>query len=174
MRQRALFVSLARIVERILKMEENVQLASPWIRYVGRLEALFSEDPAIAIVYDDDAKEVKLLVEGQDKAEALTALLPGHKEFGNVTLDVKVVPANGEMTEEDMYQWAFAGNPIFRDVVCGEGPAGDVSYALFAPQVVQLREDDISEYDGYATLTFAELAKSVLETGDVKISSDLL
>lgn len=172
--QGALLRSLAKIVERIVHMEENVQLASPWVRYVRRLEALFGEDPAIAILYDEDAQTVKLTVDGKDKAEALEALLPGRKDFGNVTLDIVIVPANGDMSEEDMYQWAFAGNPIFHDVVEGFGPAWDVSYALFAPKVVQLREDDISEYDGFKTLTAAQLAKSVLDEGEVRISSDLL
>jgi hypothetical protein len=36
---------------------------------------------------------------------------------------------------------------------------------------LQLREDDISEFGGLTTLTYAQLAESVLDAGDVLISS---
>lgn len=60
------------------------------------------------------------------------------------------------------------------DVSEGGGPTGDVHYALFMPEVVQVDEDDISEFDGVATLTMAELARSVLGATDTRVSSALL
>lgn len=154
-------------------MEDKVGLGTPWACYVARLEALFAQDPDVRVDYDGGT-EVTVRVDGTDKAEALTALLPGRKEYGNVVLDIHVVPANREMAEEDMYIRAFAGNPAFVDVETGYGPAHDVSYALFDPRAVQVQEDDISEFKGFTTLTYAQLAESVLDRGAVLVSSALL
>lgn len=146
-------------------------LFSPWVRYVGRLRKTFELDPKVRVEYDDAYNEVTLFVEGTDKAEALTMLLPSDLEFGNVTLKITVRPSNDELTEEAMFVNAFEGNPCFVDVMGGFGPDHDVSYALFKPECVQVMEDDISEYCGYKTMTYAQLVKSVLNEGGVKISS---
>lgn len=146
-------------------------LFSPWVRYVGRLRKLFEGDERVRVEYDEEETEAVLYVDGTDKADALTMLLPSSIEFGNVTLKVTVKPANEEITEDMLFVNAFDGNPCFVDVMGGFGPDHDVSYALFAPECVQLREDDISEYGGYKTMTYAQLAKSVLNDGGVKVSS---
>lgn len=150
---------------------DTTTLASPWIRYVNRVKALFAHDDEVLVEYDDEGKEVTLYVVSQDKADALSMLMPSLIEFGNVTLTVTVKPCNDSPREEDLYRKAFAGNPAFVDVAEGFGPAQDVSYALFQPEVVQLRDDDLSEFGGLATITYAELAKAVLDAGNVRISS---
>lgn len=151
----------------------NVSLLSPWVRYVGRVEALFAHDPEVMAMYDEAGNKLTLLVDDNGKAEAIEALMPAMKAYGNVVLKIEVKPNNEEPTEEDMYRRAFAGNSAFVDVAEGYGPAQDVSYALFKPEVVQLCEDDTSEFDGMTTMTYAALAKSVLDGGDVRISSSV-
>ena len=152
-------------------MEATTGIASPWAVYAGRVAALFAGDKDVKVTYDNDEPKVTLFVDGEDKADAILGLLPGSMQFGNVTLDVCVVPSNREPSEADLYRVAFAGNPVFMGVAEGYGPAGDIAYALFAPEVVQLREDDISEYGGLTTLTVAELAESVLAKKSVRVSS---
>lgn len=160
------------------KMEEQkVGLTTPWNEYVTKVEALFSGDPEVATIYDADGYVLKILVSDHDKADALTKLMPAEVNFGNVTLHVEVVPCNDEMTSADVYRKAFEGNSAFVDVAEGYGPAQDIAYALFTPDVVQLQLDDISEFDGLVTMTYAELAKSVLGKTDfdgVFISSAVL
>ena len=155
-------------------MCEKVGLGTPWACYAGRVKALFKGDPDVFVDYDDEAKSIKLRVHGGDKADAISALMPAKMTFGNVELTIDVIPANEEPTEADLYRRAFAGNLAFVDVAEGYGPAHDVAYALFMPDVVQLYEDDLSEFDGLKTMTYAELAKSVLDFADVRISSAIL
>jgi hypothetical protein len=152
-------------------MKKKLGLASPWAVYAGRVEALFAWDGDVDVEFDNDARKLKVFVRGQAKADAISKLLPAQKEFGVLKLDIEVVPSNDEPSEEDVYRAAFHGNAAFCEVAEGYGPAGDVSYALFAPDTVQLREDDISEFGGLTTLTYAQLAESVLDAGDVLISS---
>ena len=149
---------------------EETKMYSPWHVYANRLMKLFEHDKKVRVVYDESDK-IELYVDGTDKATALEALLPGKREFGNVTLEICVHRSNEDMSEADMYLAAFEGNDAFVDVVGGFGPARDMSYALFAPYVVQVREDNIAEYCGMSTMTYAELAKSVLDLGDVRVSS---
>ena len=149
-------------------------LKSPWVRYVGRVEALFAGDPDVQVQYDEEASVLKIMVSGSDKAEAIQWLMPAMKTFGNVQLTVEVIPSDGEWTEEEAFRKAFSGNVAFVDVAEGYGPAQDISYALFMPEVVQLAEDNASQFDGVTTITFADLAKSVLEDTDTRISSALL
>ena len=148
----------------------KTEMYSPWQVYVNRLKKLFEHDKKVYVVYDE-ANRVDLYVDGTDKATALEALLPGKREFGNVTLEICVRRSNEDMSEADMYIAAFEGNDAFVDVIGGFGPARDMSYALFAPRVVQVHEDNISEYCGMSTMTYAELARSVLDLGDVRVSS---
>ena len=152
-------------------MEGIINLASPWIRYAQRVEALFWQDEDVTVAYDDTDTSLNVYVDGSDKAEAIAALLPGKKEYGNVTLTVNVVPSNDEPTEADLFRRAFAGNAALVDVAEGFGPAGDITYALFAPETVQLKEDDVSQFYGLTTLTLAQLAESVLDAKEVCVSS---
>lgn len=149
----------------------NVGLSSPWVRYAKRAEALFENDPDVVVDFDNSNRRLTVLVNGGDKANAIESLMPSEMECGNVTLEIEVCPSNEEATEVDAFRRAFAGNTAFVDVAEGYGPARDVNYALFMPDVVQVEEDDISEFDGLSTLTYAQLAKSVLRDTDTLVST---
>ena len=151
--------------------DEKTNLAPPWTSYAGRVMRLFEHDDAVHVEYDQAELRVTLRVDGALKAEALAALMPSQVVYGNVVLKVDVVPSNEEPSAAETFRAAFAGNQILADVAEGFGPAGDISYALFVPNVVQIREDDISEFEGLTTMTCAQLAKSVLEDGHLFISS---
>lgn len=152
-------------------MEKDLKLGTPWAIYAGRVEKLFAADNAVEVEYDNDACKLTLRVDGQGKAEAIERLLPSTVDYGNVKLAIEVVPSNGEISEAEAFRVAFAGNPALVDVIEGCGLVGDIDFALFAPEAVQLHEDDISEYGGITTLTVKELAESVLQKGDVLVSS---
>ena len=86
---------------------KNVKLVPPWIEYKNKVVALFGKDPQIKIEYNDDAKELKMFVNSARKAEAIGKLLPGGITFGNVTMDIKVIPANSEETIHDIMDSCF-------------------------------------------------------------------
>lgn len=162
-----------RWVTRRNEMGEELKLGTPWAIYAARVEALFAGDEAVHVDYDGEAMRLILRVDGAAKAEAIERILPQEMRYGNVVLGIEVVPSNHGKTDAECFRAAFDGNPALRDVADGYGPMGDIAFALFAPETVQLREDDISEFGGVTTITVAELAESVLKQGDVLISSAL-
>ena len=57
----------------------RLKISPPWITYVNQLSVLFGEDPEITIEYNNDIYRVELFVDNEDKAEALSRLLPIEK-----------------------------------------------------------------------------------------------
>ena len=155
-------------------MKEDVKLGNPWAIYANRVKALFEYDKGVRVEYDDESHNLTIYVDGSDKAESIKRLLPSSISPFIHTGTITVVHSNLLGTEEDLFRKAFEGNPALESVVGNLGPAGDVSYALFAPAITQLYEDDTSEFDGMKTITYAELAKSVLKEGSVRISSAMI
>lgn len=155
-------------------MCNELGLSSPWACYAKRVKKLFDGDPDVIVEHDDAEGKLVILVNGDDKANAIEQLMPSCKTWGNVTLAIEVVPSNDEQTEADLFRKAFSGNANFVDVAEGYGPAGDISYALFMPDVAQIYEDDISEFDGLTTITMAQLAESVLGETQTKVSSAII
>ena len=155
-------------------MKEDLKLGTPWTIYANRVKALFEYDKDVRVEYDYETRKLVVHVDGSDKAESIKRLLPSSMTYGNVVLSIAIVPSDLLGTEEDLFRKAFEGNPALESVVESCGPAGDVSYALFAPAITQIHEDDLSEFDGMKTITYAELAKSVLKEGSVRISSAMI
>ena len=139
-----------------------MKLASPWVNFYRELEALFSQDPEVRVVYGEEANEVKLYVENARKADALTQLLPVEKTFGNVTLKVTVIPAN-EMTvsKADLLSEAFDGNPALSYIQHVDAVIGSFDYAVFQNRVVQYFNDDLSDINGLKSTLYQDIAKDV-------------
>lgn len=143
----------------------KLTLSPPWETYVSELEALFGSDPEIKIVReeDDGNHAVKLYVANTDKANALTVLLPGDVKFGNVTLDIIVIPPNATDNDiADLFTTAFKGNPAFCEVLSFETPiTGKVNYAVFAGDLVQFFNDDLRSPYGIETTIYEDVARDV-------------
>ena len=145
----------------------NLNLSSPWVIFYRKVNELFKEDPEVKIVFDQDNNALNLYVDNDEKAEALTKLLPTEKEFGNVVLKIRVVPANleNDASKLDMFKKAFKGNPVFVDAISTEGDLGfHADYLLFAKKVVQFYSDDLSDPHGATSTLYQELAKEVFGT----------
>ena len=145
-------------------MNEKVNLSAPWEIFYHELQALFGVDNSVHLIRNDDEKEIKLLVDGTEKAEALRELLPAEKVFGNVTLKINVVPSNVAATSMiDLFRKAFDGNPAVRFIGNGSDPiSSDYNYIAFEPEVVQFFADDLGNYGGYKTMLYRDVAKDVL------------
>ena len=91
---------------------KELNISSPWVIFCKEVDALFKNDPDVMVDYNGEGTRVVVRVEGAEKADALSKLLPRSRTFGNVTVRVEVIPAN--MVEEnkvDLFRKAFEGNP---------------------------------------------------------------
>ena len=139
-----------------------IKLSSPWCIYARKVEALFSEDPEVRVEFNEEDKELKLFVDNGRKADAIAKLLPDEKTFGNVTIKITVVPANSEEDITTIFNDAFYDNHMFSGVEEVTNPFGDkVRYVLFYPCAAQYYSDDISQYEGMTTMTYADIAKDI-------------
>lgn len=151
--------------EKIMSTENNerMSLAAPWTTYVSELEAMFAGDLDISIVYDECAHEVKLYVNGEKKADALTKILNSEVTFGNVTLKITVIPANCKNEEDilDCFRDAFEGNPAMTRVIPVTSPLGTHRFVMFRNKVVQFYNDQLDDPYGNKYTLYQEIAKDI-------------
>lgn len=144
-------------------MNDTLKLSTPWCTYYEEMKAMFGKDPDITIQYDDEEKVITLRVADSAKADALSMILPMEKVFGNVTVQVKVVPANTLKTRVDAYTAAFRNNPVLSYIQTVESPFGRFSFAVFAKEVVQFYNDDISDLNGLESTLYEDIARDIFE-----------
>lgn len=142
---------------------EKFKLSSPWTIFYRQVEALFIEDPAVTVIFDEEAVELKIYVEGATKAEAIEALLPSEKVFGNVTVKISVIPSNvGNMDRISLIQKAFEGNPALKEIISGELFTTPIHYVVFEKEVVQFFVDNLSDAHGVYSTLYQDLAKEII------------
>ena len=143
----------------------KVNLSSPWVTFYREIEVLFSEDPEVTVIFDEDELEIRLYVDDAKKANALEKLLPYERTFGNVTVHVIVIPPN-DTNEFDaqLFYDAFNGNEAlsFIDVVEGvfDNP---LAYVVFKNKVVQYFNDDLGDIHGVCSTLYQDIAKRLFE-----------
>ena len=148
----------------------RLRKSSPWIIFYRELQELFRYDDEVKVIYDDNPDEalyeVRLYVETTAKADALEKLLPMEKVFGNVTLSIKVIPANNlAHTNVPLYEAAFEGNEALSYIktVGGGILSNDITYVVFKNQVVQYFSDDLSDPHGLTSTLYQDIAERVFE-----------
>ena len=145
-------------------MNNKVKLSSPWMTYFNKYKALFGDDPEINVAFDEETKIIKLYVNGDDKAEALSKILPSEKVFGNVVVKISVVPANAlNVSKVDVFQKAFAGNPALSYIKSVKNGLYDASYVVFSNKVVQFFNDELSDVNGFCSTLYQNIAKDIFE-----------
>ena len=150
---------------------QNLKKISPWVEYYRKLVALFKKDPDIKIIYDEGINVIKMYINGQDKYEALNQLLPSEKKFGNVTLEIELIPCNDlKLSQTDLFRRAFSGNPVVTDVITiGQeiiGSTNDFNYIVFEKEVVQYYDDSLNDPHGNRSTLYQEIAKEVFGEQD--------
>ncbi len=153
----------------------NVGLSSPWSIYYKQLEAFFKRDPDIEMAFNDKEYIITMRVKGAAKAEALSELLPATKQFGNVTVQLIIVPANAGDSRLELFERALDGNPIVNDVIETHSFGMDAAYIIFKREVVQYFNDDLSDAHGVCSTLYQDLAKEIFgeETG-IFFSTDII
>ena len=158
-------------------MNKKLNLSAPWYIYVRELRALFGQDPEINIVFDEDNLEVKLYVEDEDKADAISILLPAVKTFGAVALKITVIPANKENLKgpKTLYDTAFKGNPVYAHSTEFQGLYNQpITYVVFKKEVVQYYSDDLGDENGVTSTLYQDIAKDVINKDGVYFCTDVV
>lgn len=141
-------------------------LVSPWVNFYREVEALFEHDPDISITYNEDENHIRLYVNDNEKAEALTKILPNSRTFGNVTVKLSVLFSNQQSISLDLFQKAFRNNPAFSYATTIERiVGGEQGYVVFKNEVVQYFNDDIHDINGFRSTLYQDLASDVF--GDI-------
>ena len=151
-------------------MSKELKQSAPWFTFFKEFQALFGEDPAIKVEYNEVDNIIKLYVEGEEKYEALAQLLPTEKVFGNVVTKIEVIPANTLKSEATpLFQTAFEGNPVFAYAVSKGSDAltFGADYVVFKNKVVQFWNDELNDVNGNITTLYQEIAKDIF--GDVGV-----
>ena len=143
-------------------MDNKTRMVTPWGEYFNALEAFFRKDDGVKVEFADNTV-IKVYVEGEEKAEALRELLPASKTWGNVTVNINVLPANPLDTSRiALYRKAFEGNDAVVDIeTIGGISSNDFNFVIFKPEVVQFFNDDFSDYNGIRSTLYQDLAKEL-------------
>jgi len=143
---------------------DGMKKSPPWETFYNEVKSLFDGDADVKVTkeYADDHKCIVLYVHGEDKADALTRLLPQCRLFGNVGVDIVVKPANDVQGIADLFEKAFDGNPNVNAITSAALPGGgSVSYVVMADKIVQFYDDDLTSYCGAKTMLMEDAAKDV-------------
>lgn len=142
---------------------KELNLSSPWMIFYHELEILFSKDKQIKMTFDNDAVVAKLYVDDSEKADALERILPYKVDFGNVTMFIEVIPANGEKTKTiDLFKKAFNGNEAVYLVDTAKTPHGsDVNFVAFKPEVCQYYADNLCSLWGLTSALYEDVAMDI-------------
>ena len=144
-----------------------VGLTTPWVRFYRELDAMFKYDQEVNVVYDATDVDIKIYVNNAKKADALSQLIPVTKEFGNVTVNITVIPANGlgDIKSENLFADAFENNPALSYIRTFEGMFSfNATYVVFKNEVVQYFTDDLSDINGLESTLFEDIADDVFDT----------
>lgn len=145
-------------------MRKFINLSAPWVLFYREIEALFKEDPAVRVEYDEANQTIRLYVEGEEKADALAQLLPTVRTFGDVVVKVVVIPANLKGPSKlQLFQKAFEGNPALAFIQGGSSGVFDLNYVVFKSKVVQFKSDDIGDVNGLTSTLYQNIAKDLFE-----------
>lgn len=171
-----------------LKNDVRFKIAPPWVTFVNEIAAMFGDDPDITITYNNTDYCLLVKVDNEEKAAAISTLLPERRKFGNVTLDVVVstsenkIMIGGEMLEESkvLFETAFKNNPAFsfaRRVDYDDFTIGGITYVVFANRVVQFFNDNLNDNFGNVSTLYQEIAKDIFtpeSTKGVFFSTDVV
>ena len=149
-------------------MADILGLSTPWVTFAREIDAIFSEDPEVTVVYQNDNKEIKIYVDNYAKADAIAAIIPQEKTFGNVTVKVIVIPSNEDLVNRiTLFRNAFAGNPILNRIeTVTPAPNGPVNYVIFNREILSFFNDDLSDFYGAESTLAEDIARDVFDIGD--------
>ena len=154
-----------------------LKLSSPWVEHYRKIEAMFKNDSDVKVIFNENDMEVRLYVDNRtSKANAIEELLVSPVEFGNVTLNITVIPANEATYKVDfkasknpactVLHEAFRGNTAWTGIEeCKLGPSV-FTYVMFKKEVVQYFNDSLNHPEGIHSTLYQEIAKDIFKSLD--------
>ena len=137
------------------------KLSPPWWEFYNKLVAMFGQDPEIHLEFKDE-EVIKMYVDNQAKADALTQVLPAEKDFGNVKIKIEIIPSDKASGIEQLYKTIFNGNPVFSQT-CERDVEGmpHALFVIFKPLVVQFYDDNLTDAYGNFNGLHQEIARDL-------------
>ncbi len=154
----------------------NLKLSPPWDTFYKEVKALFGRDEEVKVVMNEEKYELNLFVDNAEKADAISKLLPVEKTFGNVTLYIRVIPADGGKERiKDIFAKAFSGNPAFSYIKSIDPSTGafGATYVVFENRVVQFYNDDLTDVNGNCSTLYQDIAQDVITAKGVYYCTDV-
>lgn len=146
-----------------------LKLSAPWEIYYKELNELFKNDKEIHIVYDRENQVIDMYVENQAKADALTELIPAELQFGSISLEVVITPANkcnNRRSAGDIFRDAFYDNPVVTKIVTIDIMTNPITYVIFEKKVIQYYNDNLGDANGVCSTLYQDIATRVLNDID--------
>lgn len=156
-----------------------VGIEAPWYNYFKKVYNLFEGDPEVTVDEDlieneDGTFEFTISSKNSEKLNAIEKLFGYGKVFGDIRVLIRYGYENA--SEEDfaeLYEKAFTGNPLFKEVIRCEMPLfGDSSYAVFKKNIVTFYDDNFSDYHGNSHYIVADLVKDVIADPKIFICTE--
>ena len=144
----------------------ELKISAPWEILFNEFEALFGEDPEISVkrYYTEDDKTIIMMVDSQEKADALQKILPASYTFGNIVVHLDIKPANtNESDIVNIYAKAFKGNPVLDDILTEDIPGSKANFFVFRNEVCRFFADNIRDYQGKKSVLFEDIAADIFE-----------
>lgn len=153
------------------KIKKEVKMYSPWVIFSKQVEKLFEKDPEVRVEFDDSNMNISIYVEDNlEKAEAIAKLMPIQKQFGNINVDITVIPPNNEFNTAKYLEKAFEGNGAFdhittiQDIPPMHLP-NPITYCVFEKEVVQYAADNLGSESGMSSTLYEDIAREIF--GDI-------
>ena len=139
----------------------EVKISPPWTTYYRELVELFKKDKEIFIEFDENKNEIEITTTKYEKSLALKEVLPCEKDFGGVKLKINVVYKEPKMDAINAFKELAINNPVFKYTYVFPTSANPVAYVVFAKEVVQYWNDDMSDPHGITSTLYENIAKNV-------------
>jgi len=158
-----------------------VMLNPPWQEHYKMISAFFKNDDEVSVIFDSEKKEVKLYVDNATKAQALDIILKNEVKFGNIVLNVIVVPSNTSEVDADVslmdmnkiIETAFEGNPAVDEIIPVVLFGIQMTYVICKKEVVQYFNDDIGKYGGFKSTLYETIADNIFKLDGIYFSTNI-
>lgn len=149
----------------------NFELSPPWVTYYRELNELFKNDKEVFIEYDEDKIEIKITTLKYEKSLALKKVLPNEKDFSGVVLKINIVYEEPKMDITGAFNELAVNNPVFKLVYSFPTSTNPIIYVMFAKEVVQYWNDDMSDPHGVTSTLYEAIARNIFTSRENVIFS---
>lgn len=153
------------------KKSNMVKLSPPWDGHMSMLASFFAGDNRVRVGYVGKDGVGRIEVFEPEMLDALSQVIRGKVRFGNVTLKVDVVLADGikpepckKMTDLEALKYVLKKNPAFSKIKKSSDGMFEFVFCIFKPVVLMWYNDNLGSPWKLSASTFEEQADFVFKT----------